>query len=209
MKISPSLHAADPLKLGEAVSAVRPYVESLHVDVMDGRFAPAFGFGEALVESLVGDGALPVDVHIMAEEPDAWAVRFAKLGARSVAFHIEATKDPVAVANAIRAAGALAYAALRPSTPLSCLSDCPRCFDGLLLLTAPAGGGDLVPQALARVAHRPKSLPTIVDGRIEPDHFPFLNSTGVDIAVIGSSLFESLDLGGRARTLAALATAGS
>jgi pentose-5-phosphate-3-epimerase len=72
MKISASLHAADPLRLAEAVSAIRPYVESLHVDVMDGRFAPAFGFGERLVDSLVADGGLPIDVHLMVERPDDW-----------------------------------------------------------------------------------------------------------------------------------------
>ena len=94
MKISASLHAADPLRLAEAVSAIRPYVESLHVDVMDGRFAPAFGFGERLVDSLVADGGLPIDVHLMVERPEDWAVRFAKLGARSVAFHIEAAEEP-------------------------------------------------------------------------------------------------------------------
>jgi ribulose-phosphate 3-epimerase len=206
MRISASLHAADPLRLADAVSAIRPYVESLHVDVMDGRFAPAFGFGERLVESLVADGALPIDVHVMAEEPDRWAVRFAKLGARSVAFHIGAAKDPVRVANAIRAERALAYVALLPKTPLSCLSEFPPCFDGLLLLTAPAGGGALIPEALARVSDRPRALPTMVDGRIGPDQLSLLRACGVDLAVIGNSLFESKDLLGRAKTLAALAT---
>ncbi len=204
VKISASLYAADPLHLDAAVAAIRPHVESLHVDVMDGRFAPAFGLAESIVRRLVADASLPVDVHIMAEEPEDWAVRFGRLGARSVAFHIEAARDPVAVANEIRAEGALAYIALLPETSLARLSGYPGQFDGLLLLTAPAGGGSLIPEALARVADRPRDLPTIVDGRITPKQFAFLKACGVEIAVIGSGLFESQVLAERAKELTAL-----
>lgn len=79
MRLSASLFAADPLRLFEAVAAVSPYVESLHVDVMDGRFAPAFGFGEGLVRRLLSEGAPPIDVHLMIAAPEVWARRFAML----------------------------------------------------------------------------------------------------------------------------------
>jgi ribulose-phosphate 3-epimerase len=119
MKISASLHAADPLRLAKAVAAIGRYVASLHVDVMDGRFAPAFGFGERLVRDLIAAGGLPVDVHLMVEHPEPWAVRFAALGARRVAFHLETVEDPIGVARSIRAKESLAYVALLPETPLS------------------------------------------------------------------------------------------
>jgi ribulose-phosphate 3-epimerase len=175
MKISASLYAADPLRLAEAVAAVAPHVDSLHVDVMDGRFAPAFGFGERLVESLVADGALPVDVHLMVERPEVWAVRFAALGVRSVAFHLEAAQDPVQLAEAVRKTGALAHVALSPRTHPSEIPGRSDAFDGVLLLTAPAGGGDLD------------------------------RAAGVALAVIGADLFTGHNCAARAERLAFLA----
>ena len=151
MKISASSARGRSPRLAEAVSVIRPYVESLHVDVMDGRFAPAFGFGERLVDSLVADGGLPIDVHLMVERPEDWAVRFAKLGARSVAFHIEAAEEPVLLAKAVRAAGALAHLALLPKTQPSHIPGGGDASDGVLLLTAPAGGGEFYAGALDRV----------------------------------------------------------
>src|SRR5882757_4154885 len=108
MKISASLHAADPLRLSDAVAAVAPHVGSLHIDVMDGRFASTFGFGERLVSALAVSQATPLDVHLMLDDPEPWARRFAALGARSVAFHAETVDDIGGVVAAIRSAGALA-----------------------------------------------------------------------------------------------------
>jgi ribulose-phosphate 3-epimerase len=205
MKISASLYAADPLRLAEAVAAVGPYIDSLHVDVMDGRFAPAFGFGERLVQSLVGEGALPVDVHLMVERPEPWAVRFAALGARSVAFHLEAAGDPIRLAEAVRDAGALAHLALSPETSPSEIPGGPDAFDGVLLLTAPAGGGELDHAALARVGGVSPSRFSIVDGRIDGSLFGTLKAAGVALAVIGADLFVGDGGATRAQRLASLA----
>lgn len=193
MKISASLHAANPLRLAEAIAAVRPHVDSLHIDVMDGRFAPAFGFGELLVDNLVADGALPVDVHLMVERPEDWALRFAKLGVRSVAFHLEAAEDPVRLAQAVRGAGALAHLALLPQTRPSDIPGGYDAFDGILLLTAPAGGGEFDREALNRVAAVSPARFSIVDGRINASHFELLKANGVALAVIGGELFAGSD----------------
>jgi len=131
MNISASLYAADPLRLARAAAAVAPYVASLHIDVMDGRFAPAFGFGERLIRSLIATGAPPVDVHLMIETPEPWAKRFAALGARCVAFHLERVSDPIAVARSIRNEGSLAYVALLPETPVSLVLPLQDDIDGL------------------------------------------------------------------------------
>jgi ribulose-phosphate 3-epimerase len=205
MKISASLHAADPLRLAEAVAAVAPHVDSLHVDVMDGRFAPAFGFGERLVESLVADGALPVDVHLMVERPEVWAVRFAALGVRSVAFHLEAAQDPVQLAETVRKTGALAHVALSPRTHPSEIPGRSDAFDGVLLLTAPAGGGDLDRAALARVGGVSPVRFSIVDGRVDVSLLGALRAAGVALAVIGADLFTGHDYAARAERLAFLA----
>ncbi len=169
MKISASLHAANPLRLSEAVAAVAPHVGSLHVDVMDGRFAPTFGCGEALVSRLVAEGAPPVDVHLMIDEPRRWTRRFAGLGARRVIFHAEAVSDPLAVADDIRAEGSLAYIALLPETPIARYAALLEQVDGLLLLTAPPGGGEFNKAALAGLHEAPKGLPLIVDGGLRAE----------------------------------------
>jgi len=206
MRLSASLHAADPLRLAEAVSAVAPHVGSLHVDVMDGRFAPAFGFGEQLVAALVAAGAAPVDVHLMVDEPERSALRFARLGVRSVAFHVEATRDAAGLAGAIRAAGALAYAALRPETdPAAAVGPIASAVDGILLLTAPPGGGGFSDAAFARIARAPPGLRKIVDGRLQPGHFAALRAQDAELAVVGAALFHGGALSERARGFARLA----
>ena len=199
MRLSASLHAADPLHLAQAAAAVAPHVASLHVDVMDGRFAPAFGFGERLVEYLLAGDTAPVDVHLMVEEPEAWAVRFAALGARRVAFHAEATRDVRGAAGGIRAVGSLAYLALLPQTPIAAVADLLSGVDGVLLLTAPPGGGVFDPAALARVHQLPPGLSAIVDGHLELAHFKTLRAAGVDLAVIGRALFDGDGLAARAQ----------
>ncbi|RFC65880.1 ribulose-phosphate 3-epimerase [Mesorhizobium denitrificans] len=205
MKISASLHAADPLRLSDAVAAVAPHVGSLHIDIMDGRFASAFGFGERLVSALAASQAPPLDVHLMLDDPEPWARRFATLGVRSVAFHAEAVRDIRRVVAAIRSAGTLAYLAFLPQTPVIRISPLLLEVDGILLLTAPPGGGAFDAAALARLQHLPRDVRKIVDGRIEPGHFDVCRSAGVELAVLGTALFDSGDVAARARTLEKLA----
>ncbi len=206
VRISASLYGADPLRLADAVAAVTPYVASLHIDIMDGRFAPAFGFGERLINGLMRLGAPPIDVHLMVDRPEPWAKRFAALGVRRVAFHLEAVSDPIALTQTIRTEGSLAYIGLLPHTSLSRVLPLRDEIDGLLLLTAPPGGGVLNSAALARVRDVPKGLSTIVDGRLGPPHFDILKSSGVDIATIGAALFDSDNVAERAKALALLAS---
>lgn len=206
MRLSASLYAADPLCLAEAVSAVAPFVGSLHVDVMDGRFAPAFGLGEQLVGRLVAGGAPPIDVHLMVDDPEPAALRFARLGVRSVAFHVEATPDVAGLAAAIRGAGALAYAALLPATEPEVVASIASRIDGILLLTAPPGGGAFDEAAFARVSRAPAGLPIIVDGRLQPGHFEALRARRVELAVVGAALFEGGAPAERARQLDRLAS---
>lgn len=205
MKISASLHAADPLRLSEAIAAVAPHVGSIHIDIMDGRFASAFGFGESLVESLVAEGSPPLDIHLMLEDPEPWIHRFAALGVRSIAFHAEAVRDVRSAASSIRTAGSLAYLALLPETPVAGISQLLPEADGVLLLTAPPGGGAFHPEALLRLQSLPKNLPLVVDGRIEPAHFDQCRLAGVELAVLGRALFEGEGLAERARELKLLA----
>jgi ribulose-phosphate 3-epimerase len=206
MRLSASLYAADPLRLAEAVSAVAPHVDSLHVDIMDGRFAPAFGFGEAVIRQLIATGAPPLDVHLMVDEPERWATRFASLGVRTVAFHLEAVRDAVLLAASIRMAGARAYVALLPETEPAAIASIASAIDGILLLTAPAGGGAFIEAAFQRIARVPAGVPMIVDGQLQPGHFDVLRARGVDLAVVGTSLFNGAPTKERACLLDRLAS---
>jgi ribulose-phosphate 3-epimerase len=199
MKVSASLHAADPLDLKREFAAVAPYVASLHVDVMDGQFAPAFGFGERLVEALLRAFDIPIDVHLMVANPEQWVGRFAALGPRRIAFHVEVCTDVRAIVRTIRNAGSLAYLALLPDTPLEPASGLLAAADGVLLLTAPPGGGRFQPSALARIHQLPKGVPSIVDGAVNLGHFGDLRSADVELVVVGRALFDDGDLPARAR----------
>jgi len=205
MKLSASLYAGDPLRLADEVTAVAPWIDSLHVDIMDGHFAPAFGCNEPLVRALVRFSPVPVDVHLMVTDPALWAPRFAGLGVRLIAFHGEALVAPAAVAAAVRAEGARAYLAVRPSLPVADAAMHLPAMDGALMLTAPAGGGDFDPRAFERLTQLPTGTSIIVDGRIDVGHFPHLKAMGVGTAVIGRSLFSRRGDPGALSTLYALA----
>lgn len=201
--ISASILGVDPLRVEAALAAAAPHVGSWHVDVMDGSFAPAFGFGTAMVAALVARGDRPVDVHLMIDRPLAWAPRFAAMGVRSVAFHVETEDDAPAVAAAIRRAGAEAFAALRPETPVGRIGPLLDQVDGVLLLTAPAGGGPFDPAALEKAFAVPPRLLTVVDGRMDEGRFGMAKAAGITDVVVGQAMFACAEIGLRAGRLSA------
>jgi len=142
----------------------------------------------------------------MVTNPERWAGRFAALGARRIAFHVEASRDVGTIVRTIRDAGSLAYLALLPDTPLESVSALLPAADGVLLLTAPPGGGHFDPSALVRIHDLPKEVPAIVDGAINLGHFGDLRSADVELAVVGRSLFDGEDLPARAREFALAAS---
>lgn len=199
MKISASLYAADPLRLADEIDAVSPYIDSLHIDIMDGSFAPEFGLYDRLVRDVMRHSSVPIDVHLMVRAPMRPAARFSELGARLVAFHVEGDHSVDDVAAVVRSHGSLAYASLRHTTDTSKIAHAIDAVDGLLFLTAPAGGGSFDDQAFERLAQRPRGLPLIVDGKIGPKHFNRLIELEVDLAVIGGALFSNGNPGATAR----------
>ena len=94
IQIYPSLLAADPLQLGEAVTRVEAAIDWLHVDVMDYHFVPNLAYSPATVQALAGHTSVPLDCHLMIAEPERWAVSYAEAGAGSVTFHAEAVRPP-------------------------------------------------------------------------------------------------------------------
>lgn len=201
--LSASLFAADPLRLQEEIEAVAPHVESFHLDIMDGAFAPEFGLSGRLVGDLARVTTKPLDVHLMVNDPRSVLVRYAELGVRSIAIHIEGEGDFAEAATIVRANGCRLLAAIRHTTPVVRLQDVAEIVDGILFMTAPLGGGAFDDNAFLRLAERPRHLPTTVDGRIDAGHFQRLAELGVDLAVMGAALFSGGGAADRASGYAA------
>ncbi|HEX4655461.1 MAG TPA: ribulose-phosphate 3-epimerase, partial [Mycobacteriales bacterium] len=140
MQIAPSILAADFARLSEEVASVGD-VDWVHVDVMDNHFVPNLTLGLPVVQSLLKHTSVPIDCHLMIDNPDRWAPAYAEAGARNVTFHVEAADAPIRLARNLRAAGARAGLALKPATPVEPFADLLSEIDMLLVMTVEPGFG--------------------------------------------------------------------
>src|SRR5579863_4457445 len=141
VQISPSILSADFARLADEAAAVAGVADWVHVDVMDNHFVPNLTLGLPVVEALLKHASLPLDCHLMIEQPDRWAPPFAEAGARNVTIHAEAARAPVRTLRAIRAAGARAGLAVNPGTAIEPHADLLPEVDMLLLMTVEPGFG--------------------------------------------------------------------
>ncbi len=200
--IAPSILSADFSRLADAAATVANDADWLHVDVMDNHFVPNLTIGLPVVESLLKATTLPLDCHLMIDDPDRWAAGYAEAGAYSVTFHGEAAADVVQTARSIRAAGARAGLALKPATDFDAYRDVLAEFDMLLLMTVEPGFGgqsfmaEMMPKvARARDFLRDSgaSLAIQVDGGVTDDTIAICAEAGADVFVAGSSVFGAAD----------------
>jgi ribulose-phosphate 3-epimerase len=202
VQIAPSLLAADFARLADEAAAVAEVADWLHVDVMDAHFVPNLTIGLPVVEALMKHAALPLDCHLMIDDPDRWAPDYAEAGARSVTVHAEAVAAPVRTLRAIRAAGARAGLAINPGTPVEpCAGLLPE-FDMLLLMTVEPGFGgqhflDLVLPKLRRarelIGGRDSSVWLQVDGGVDTETIGRCAEAGADMFVAGSAVYGATD----------------
>jgi ribulose-phosphate 3-epimerase len=202
VQIAPSILAADFARLADEAAAVADVADWLHVDVMDAHFVPNLTIGLPVVEALRKHASLPLDCHLMIEDPDRWAPGYAEAGARNVTIHAEAAVSPVRTLRAIRAAGARAGLAINPATPVEPYAALLAEFDMLLLMTVEPGFGgqhflDLVLPKLRRarelIGGRESSVWLQVDGGVDHETIGRCAEAGADVFVAGSAVFGMTD----------------
>ena len=197
-RINPSILAADfanfERELGRIASA-----DLVHVDIMDNHFVPNLTFGLTMVERLQEVSPIPLDVHLMIDDPDRWAPGYAEAGAFSVTFHAEAAGEPVTLARRLREIGARAGIALKPGTDATPYVDLLPEFDQVLVMTVEPGfgGQSFLPETmpkLRRVADAVRAagldIWVQVDGGITAETIGIAAEAGANTFVAGSAVFS-------------------
>jgi ribulose-phosphate 3-epimerase len=199
-QIYPSMLAADFARLADEAARVEGHADWLHIDVMDYRFVPNLTLGLPVVESLLKATTIPLDCHLMIEDPDRWAPGYAEAGAGSVTFHAEASKAPLRTARTIRAAGARAGIALNPTTAIEPLVDLLPSFDMVLVMTIEPGfGGQLfMAETLPKIrrvreAIGDRDIWLQVDGGVTEDTIGRAAEAGANVFVAGSAVYGAPD----------------
>ena len=202
MQIAPSVLASDFARLADEATSIADVADWVHVDVMDAHFVPNLTVGLPVVEALLKHASLPLDCHLMIEDPERWAPGYAEAGAGSVTIHLEAASAPVRTLRAIRAAGARAGLALNPATPVEPCADLLPELDMLLLMTVEPGFGgqhflDLVLPKLRRardlIRRQGGSIWLQVDGGVDDETIGRCAEAGADMFVAGSAVFGASD----------------
>jgi ribulose-phosphate 3-epimerase len=216
VQISPSILSADYARLADEVGAVADAADWVHVDVMDNHFVPNLTIGIPVVESLLKHSTLPLDCHLMIEDPDRWAPDYAEIGVGNVTIHVEAAKAPVRTLRTIRAAGARAGLALNPATPVEPYADLLGEIDMLLLMTVEPGFGgqrflDMVLPKLRRARRliNDRQIWLQVDGGVGAETIERCAEAGADVFVAGNAVYSADDPDRAVRELRAMAAAAT
>jgi ribulose-phosphate 3-epimerase len=201
VKIAPSILAADFARLGEQVAeATKAGADMIHVDVMDGQFVPQITFGALVVSAIRKYTELPLDVHLMIEQPENQIAQFAKAGANIITVHQEPCAHLHRVIQQIKDSGVKAGISLNPATSLSALDEIITEVDMVLIMTVNPGFGgqtfiesslDKITRLRAEITRRNLNIEIEVDGGINTKTAPRVVSCGATVLVAGAAVFSS------------------
>ena len=201
--IAPSILSADFARLGEEIKAVESAgADWIHADVMDGHFVPNITFGPLIVEAVRRITALPIDVHLMIENPDAYIADFADAGATFISVHLETCVHIHRSVQLIRECGAKPGIVLNPSTPLQSLDWILEDVDYVLIMSVNPGfgGQQFIPSSLGKIRElrlkiEGRNLNTLIeiDGGVNENTIADIANAGADVFVAGSAIFGSHD----------------
>ena len=202
-KIAPSILSADFARLGDEIRAVeKAGADMIHFDVMDGHFVPNLSIGLPVLESVRKVTRLPLDAHLMIEEPARYVEAFVKAGANSISVHCEVCPDIPAMAQQIRGLGARASIGINPETDADRVLPFAEHLDMILVMSVHPGfgGQEFIPAALDKLRHirrelkrRGLSVDVEIDGGVKLDNIADVKAAGANVFVSGSGIFGKSD----------------
>ena len=211
--ISPSILNCDFGHLADELAKISN-ADFAHVDVMDNHFVPNLALGLPLAEAAVKSSPIPVDAHLMIEDPDRWAPVYAELGCESVTFHAEAAQAPIRLAREIRAMGRRAGLALRPATGIEPYLDILGEFDMILVMTVEPGfgGQSFIEEMMPKVSRTRQAIEAAgldvwiqVDGGVSRSTIEKAAEAGANNFVAGSAVYKADDAAAEVDFLRSLA----
>ena len=218
IQIAPSILAADFAALGQAIALVEAGgADLIHVDVMDGHFVPNITIGVPVVAALKKVARVPLDVHLMIEDPDRYVEAFVKAGAAQLTVHAEVLPHMHRTIGFIKSLGAKAGVAVNPSTPVSALEEVAADLDYVLVMSVNPGfgGQTFIPRSESKIRSVRSLLdavgneaPIEVDGGVDRTNVGRLAAAGASVFVAGVAIFGSPDPAAATRELRAAAGAG-
>ncbi|MBZ5559658.1 MAG: ribulose-phosphate 3-epimerase [Acidobacteriia bacterium] len=213
--IAPSILSADFAALGDAIAAVqRGGADLIHVDVMDGHFVPNITIGPPVVKSIKRVATVPLDVHLMIQEPDRFIDAFAEAGAAMIAVHVEVLPHLHRTVHAIKALGVKAGVVLNPSTPVAALQEVAAEVDYVMVMSVNPGfgGQTFIPRSESKVREVRALLdaagnrgPVEIDGGVDKTNVARIVTAGARIIVAGNAIFGAADAEQATRELKAAA----
>ena len=213
MQISPSILSADFANLEAELGRIAN-ADWAHVDVMDAHFVPNLTLGLPVVEALLKVSPVPIDAHLMIEDPDRWAPGYAEAGCQSVTFHVEAARDPRALARTLRAAGARASMALKPATDFAPYEELLPDLDMVLVMTVEPGfgGQSFIDGTLPKIRRIRDAVSEAgldvwiqVDGGVSRATIERAAEAGANVFVAGSAVYGAENIPEEIASLRALA----
>jgi ribulose-phosphate 3-epimerase len=202
-KIAPSILSADFARLGEEVRSIEQAgADLIHFDVMDGHFVPNLSFGIPVLESVRKITRLPLDVHLMIEEPTRYVEQFVRAGANSISVHAEVCEDIPAIAHRMHQLGIRAAIAINPETEPTRVLDAAAHLDMILVMSVHPGfgGQGFIPESIGKVGTIRRELDrhgldidVEIDGGIKVENIGLVARAGANVFVSGSGIFGHRD----------------